>query len=186
MAQLRPRKGTRRELISAIGESEKSGNDERGNQQYPKRGLGDEDKAAGIPPGIEGEEGADAIVVGPVEQDVAQSGDECSEIDPLPTDRLRLKPRWGSGFSGWGGQSSLGAAMFDPAVIEPGGAHGCGGNEGHRNESVGDAAMMFEAFDGASESPDDVEVGGFSGEDCGQRGVGSFAIKTGAADAGAG
>ena len=44
----------------------------------------------------------------------------------------------------------------------------------------------LQLFDWAGESPDDVEVGGFGGEFGGQRGVGGFAIESGAADAGAG
>ena len=73
-----------------------------------------------------------------------------------------------------------------PAGVEPGCTYRSGGDEGSGDEGVGDAAMMLEAFDGAGESPDDVEVGGFGGEDCGQGGVGRFAIESGAAYAGAG
>jgi hypothetical protein len=50
---------------------------------------------------------------------------------------------------------------------------------------VGYAAVMLQAFNGAGESPEDVEVSGFSGKDGGHGCVGGFAIETGAADAGA-
>ena len=73
-----------------------------------------------------------------------------------------------------------------PAGVEPGCADCCGGDEGRGDEGVGDAAMMLEAFDGAGESPEDVEIGGFGGKYGGQGCVGGFAIETGAADAGAG
>ncbi len=76
--------------------------------------------------------------------------------------------------------------MFDPAVIEPGDADGCSGNEGHGDEGVSDAAMVLESFDRAGKSPNNIEVGGFGGEYRSQRSVGGFAIESGAADAGAG
>ena len=155
-------------------------------KQHPQHRLGDEDKAASIPAGIEGEEGADSVVVGPVKEDVAEGCDESSEIDPLPSDGLRPGTHWGSGFRRRSGFSSTGATAFDPAVVEPGGTYRGRGNEGHGDESVGDAAMVLETFDGAGKSPDDVEVGGFGGEHGSQRGVGSFAIESGASDAGAG
>ena len=67
-----------------------------------------------------------------------------------------------------------------PAGVKPCCSEGCSGDDGGGDEGVGDAAMMFEAFDGARESPDDVEVGGFGGEDCSEGYVGGFAVKTGA------
>ena len=38
----------------------------------------------------------------------------------------------------------MGTTAFDPAVVEPGGTDSGGGNEGHSDESVGDAAMVLE------------------------------------------
>ena len=70
----------------AVGEAEQAGNDEGGKEQSPQHRLGDKHKAAGIPAGVEGKEGADAVVVGPVEQDVAEGGDEGGEIEPKPAD----------------------------------------------------------------------------------------------------
>ena len=80
----------------------------------------------------------------------------------------------------------MGATAFGPAVVEPGCTDSGGGNERHSDESMGNAAMMFETFDGAGKSPDDIEVGGFGGEYGGQGGVGGFAIESGASDACAG
>ncbi len=60
------------------------------------------------------------------------------------------------------------------------------GDDGHGPEGVRDAAMMLELFDGAGESPEDVEVGGLGGQHRSERGVGRLAVESGAADAGAG
>ena len=73
-----------------FGEAEDAGDDERGDEKHPHDRLGDEDEAAGIPARIERKERTHAVVVGPVEQDVAERGDEGGEIDPSPADRLRL------------------------------------------------------------------------------------------------
>jgi hypothetical protein len=56
----------------AIGEAEQRWEDEGDEQQRPDDGFGDEDEVAGVPAGVEGEERADAVVVGPVEEDVAE------------------------------------------------------------------------------------------------------------------
>ena len=49
-----------------------------------------------------------------------------------------------------------------------------------------DAAMMLEPFHGSGKAPENVDIGGFGGQRGGQRGVGSFAIQSRAANAGAG
>ena len=74
MAMPRPRKGVgvRRELISRSARPRMPGNDERGEEQRPHDGFGDEDEAAGVPARVEGKERTHAVVVGPVEQDVAE------------------------------------------------------------------------------------------------------------------
>jgi hypothetical protein len=40
--------------------------------------------------GVEGKEGADAVGVGPVEQEMAEQGDEREAIEETPTDRRGL------------------------------------------------------------------------------------------------
>ena len=81
---------------------------------------------------------------------------------------------------------AAGATVLAPAGVEPCCPYCCGCDERRGYQCVGDAAMMLEAFDGAGESPDDVEVGGFCGEYSGHCCVSSFAVETGAADACAG
>ena len=73
-----------------------------------------------------------------------------------------------------------------PAGIEPCCSDSGGGDKGRGDEGVGDAAVVLEAFDGAGKSPDDVEVGGFGGEDGCHGCVGGFAVEAGASDACAG
>jgi hypothetical protein len=46
--------------------------------------------------------------------------------------------------------------------------------------------MMLEAFDGAGKRPEDVEIGGFGGEDGSKGCVSGLAVEAGAADACAG
>jgi len=46
--------------------------------------------------------------------------------------------------------------------------------------------MALELFNGTSEGPEDVDVGGLSGQDGGERDVTGLAVESGAAEAGAG
>ncbi len=57
----------------AFGEAEEAGDDERGEEQCPDDRFSDEDKTAGVPARVERKERTDAVVVGPVEQDVAEA-----------------------------------------------------------------------------------------------------------------
>ena len=141
-------------------------------------------EAARIPARIEGKKGADAVVVGPVEQDVAESGDERGEVDPEPAHRLMPARRAVRPVVERRGSAK--ASTLSPTMEEPGCSRDRSGDEGDCDEGMRDAAMMLQLFDGPGETPDDVEVGGFGGQHGGQRGVGGFAIESGAADAGAG
>ena len=76
--------------------------------------------------------------------------------------------------------------MLPPAMDEPGGSYSRAGDKRQGDEGVGDAAMMFEGFDLACKSPEDVEVGSLCGEDGSERGVCSLAIEASASDACAG
>ena len=60
------------------------------------------------------------------------------------------------------------------------------GNDRRADERVGDAAMVLEALNRADEGLEEVDVGGFGGEDRGQRAVSGGAVQAGAADACAG
>ena len=171
----------------AVGEAEQPGHEEGQEKQRPEDRLGNEDEAACIPARIEGEEGTQAVVVGPVEQQVAERGDEGGEIEPAPMDWL---PRVPVGLARL--RFELGAPVENYGALrasddqEPDRADDDGGDDGHGDEGVGDAAMVLELFDGAGESPEDVEVGGFGGQHGGQGGVGGLAVEAGAADAGTG
>ena len=65
-------------------------------------------------------------------------------------------------------------------------AHRCACDNRHGPEGVRDAAMMFELVNWTSESPEDVQVGGLGGQHGNKRGVGRFAIESGAAQTSAG
>ena len=70
----------------AVDESEEGGRDESEEEEEKDDGLEDEYDGAGVPVGVEGKEGADAVVVGPVEQEVAEQGDEGEAIEEAPAD----------------------------------------------------------------------------------------------------
>ena len=57
-------------------ETEERGGDEAGEEQKEHHGLDDEDKRAGVPARVEGKEGAQAVVVGPVQQEMREQCDE--------------------------------------------------------------------------------------------------------------
>ena len=56
----------------AVDEAEESRGDERNEEGSENEGFEDEDDGAGVPVGIEGEEGTEAVVVGPVEEEMAE------------------------------------------------------------------------------------------------------------------
>ena len=70
----------------AADEAEERRGDESDEENEKKDGLEDEDEGAGVPAGIEGEEGTEAVVVGPVEQQVAEQGDERETVEQAPAD----------------------------------------------------------------------------------------------------
>src|SRR5580692_10602803 len=67
-------------------------NHHRRHQQRPKNWFSNEHKAARIPARIEWKKWPQPIVVCPVEQQVAQSGNECGQIEPTPAQSLCLQP----------------------------------------------------------------------------------------------
>lgn len=152
-----------------VDESEEVGGDEGEEEHCEDDGFEDEDEGAGVPAGVEGEEGTDAVVVGPVEEDVAEEGDEGEGVEEGPANG-------GDAFSWQSGGIATGA----PAVDEPDGTDYDGCFEGKADEGVGPAAMVLEGSDGTVDGPEDVEVGDLSGDDHGDGGVGGFAVAAGA------
>jgi len=59
-----------------VDEAEERGSDEREQQRGEHNRLKDEDEGTLVPVRVEGEEGAEAVVVGPVEQEVAEESNE--------------------------------------------------------------------------------------------------------------
>ena len=182
----------------AIGKTEQPGNDERQKEQPIENRLDDEHETAGIPVCIEREERTHAVVVGPVEKDVAERGDAGGEIEPAPMNsRVARHPeRSLAGFRAkrsrricgcFSGIPSITALIaFSPLVDQPHRADHDSRNDRHGPESVRDAAMVLELVDRAAESPEYVEVGGLGGQHGRKRGVGRLAVESGAAQACAG
>jgi hypothetical protein len=163
----------------AADETEEDGGDESGEEEEQDDGLDDGDDGGGVPAGVEGEKGADAVVVGVVEEDVAEEGDEGEEIEARPVDRC------GGGCLRAMGIAGL-LAIQEQAVGEPEEADDCCGFEGDAEEGVGDASMVLEDGDGALEGPEDVDVGKLGGDGHGGGGVGGFAVEAGAGEDGSG
>ena len=126
-----------------IGEAKKSRKDEREKEQSPKDGLGDEHNAARIPARIEGEKRPHAIIVGPVKGDMAESGDESSEIEPAPVHGLGLLSGRPIVCPRRRRREFTKAAPFAPSVQQPDQSHDDSGHHRHGNERVGDAAMVL-------------------------------------------
>ena len=167
MAQPRPRKSGRRFGDFAIDQAEHGRSDEAGEQEDEHDRLEDEDDVPGVPVGIPGREGPHAVVVGEVEQDVAERGEEREAPEENPARRD--------------------GGLFSADMMEaPAEERDHEGDHGRADERVGESAMVLEADQRPAESPEDVEVGGFRGECHGQRGVRGLAIEAGAAQACAG
>ena len=156
-------------------------------------------KLPAIPVSIEREERTDAVVVGPVKQDVTERGDACGEIEPAPANSRcachpeRRSPRRPSRriCGCFFGSRSIGRhitslAASPPPVEQPHRADHDSGNHRHGPEGVRDAAMVLELVDRAAESPKNVEVGGLCGQNGRKRSVGRLAVESGAAQACAG
>jgi DNA ligase (NAD+) len=166
----------------AADEAEERGGNEGDEEKQKDDRFEDEDEGAGVPARVEGEEGAYAVVVGPVEEEMAEEGDEGEEVEQAPADG-------GGAFAGCGlvGLDRLGAgAAGSPAMDEVDGGYDDCGFEGQAEEGVGPAAMVLEGGDGTVDGPEGIEVGGFGGEGHGYGGVGCFAVEPGTREAGSG
>src|SRR6185437_7429922 len=75
----------------AFGKAKDARDDQSGDEQRPEPRSGDEDKVASVAAWIERQKGTDAVVVRPVEEDVAKKREEGGEIDPAPEHRLKLR-----------------------------------------------------------------------------------------------
>ena len=131
--------------------------------------------------GVEGEEGADAVGVGPVEQEMAEQGDEREAIEETPSD--------GRGLFALMEGLLVGLRAFSaqaPAMVEPYETYDYGCFEWQADEGVGPAAMMLEVCDGAANQPQSIEVGSFGGQGHREGGVGGLAVEAGAGEDGTG
>ena len=70
----------------AADEAEEGRGDESDQEDEKEDRFEDEDEGAGVPAGIEGKEGAEAVVVGPVEQEMTEQGDEGEAVEQTPAD----------------------------------------------------------------------------------------------------
>jgi len=186
MAQPRPRRFAARADF-ASDQAEQCRDEQRRSEKRPEYRFGDEDEAAGVPARIEGKERSQAIVVRPVEQQVAQSCDEGREVKPAPADGLGLQAlRDGrAGFEMSCRQPGSATALL-PEMQQSNQAHNDRGDDRGANKRMRNAAMMLQLFNGPAKSPEYVHVGSFGCQHGGQRGVGRFAVQPGAANAGAG
>ena len=151
-----------------VDEAEEGGGDEGEEEQEEEDGLEDEDEGAGVPVGVEGEEGAQAVVVGPVQEEVREEGEEGEEEEQGPV-------WWGFGFGYAGGAPA-------EAVVGVKGEGDESGFERDAEEGVGDAAMMLEAGERAAEGEEGVDVGELGRDGHGEGGVGGATVEAGAGE----
>ena len=158
----------------AADEAEEGRGDESDQEDEKEDGLEDEDERAGVPARVERKEGAEAVVVGPVQQEVTKQGDEGEAVEQsaqrmgalggLLEVARRVRQRWKS--------------QIAPTTIAA--------SNGMPEEGVGPSAMMLKGSDGAFDGPENVEVGRFGSERHGNGGVGCFAVEPGSGEAGSG
>ena len=115
-------------------------------------------------------EGADAIVVGEVEEDVAEAGQAGVEEEESPARREI-------------GIFYFAAAKTPDEIDEA--DYRCG-VEWNSKEGVREAAMMREAKGRAADAAQDIEIRGFGGERERERGKGGLTIESGASHTRAG
>src|SRR5437879_8702311 len=159
----------------AADEAEEGGGDQSDQEHQEEDGLEDEDEGAGIPARIKRKEGAQAVVVGPVQQKVSEQSDERETVEQAPA-------YGGTGRLAGGG----GGPTRAPAVEEPDSAGDDRGLKWEAEERVGPSAVMLEGSDGAVDGPEAVEVGGFGRDRHRDGGVGSLAVEPGAGEADSG
>ena len=183
----RPRKRSRRAPISELMRPKSAGARRPMARSTSMTGSMMKTKEPGVPAGVEGKEGTEAVVVGPIEQEMAEKSHEGEEIQLAPADgkEAALALAVLLGCAG-GNVAGIAFAAASPAVPDPDDGEDHSGVDGEAEEGVGPAAMMGEAGDGTAEGPDGVEVGSLGGEDHGEGGVGGAAIEAGAGEAGAG
>ena len=153
-----------------VDEGEQRGRDQAGQQQHPHHRLPDEDDVPGVPLLRERPERAHAVVVGEIEQNVAEPGKPGIEEKQSPA-RGQI----------W---------IFCLALAQPPNqineADHHGGIEQYPEERVGESAMVGKAERTAVEAGENIQIGSFGGERERERGQHSLAVQPGAAHAGAG
>jgi hypothetical protein len=146
--------------------------------------------------GIEGEERTDAVVVGVVQQDVAEQSEQREGIQHAPA-HGRSGERTNDalaviaaeivvrlGVRGRVGEFAV-VARGTPAVQAIHAAHDHRSLKGNAEKGVRDAPMMGEAIHRSAQTPEGVEVRHLGGEGHRQRGVRRFAVQPGAREASA-
>src|SRR5438045_2602736 len=151
----------------AADQAEERWRDESDQKNKKEDWLEDKDEGAGVPAWIKGKEGAEAVVVGPVQQKMTKQGDEREAIKQTPAYR-------GTGRLGRGDSSRT------PAMEEPDSAGDDRRLEWEAEEGVGPSAVMLESSNGAVEGPEAVEVGDFGCWGHGDGGVGCLSVEVGA------
>jgi hypothetical protein len=158
----------------ATDEAEEGWGDESDQEDEEEDRFEDENEGtAGVPARIEWKEGADAVVVGPVEQEMTEQGNEREAVEQAPAD-------------GGAGRLAGGGSTGTPAVEEPDRTDDDGSLEWEAEEGVGPPTMMLKGRDGTVDGPEDVEVGDFGSECHGDGGVGCLAVEPGAGEADSG
>src|SRR6266478_5344425 len=111
-------------------------------------GLDDEDDVPGDPALGKWPEGAHSVVIGEVEENVAEAGEAGVDEEQSPA-RRKI------------GIAGLASAQA-PDEIDESNDHG--GHQRDAQERMCESAVMVQAERGAAEAAEDVKVGGFSGE----------------------
>src|ERR1700729_431353 len=114
---------------------------------------------------IERKEGAEAVVIRPVEEEMAEECDEGDAVEQPPA----------NGGAGWLARICTTTA---PAMKEPDGADEDGSLEWETQKGVGPSAMMLKDCDRAVEGPETIDVGHFGSEGHRHSGVGRLAVET--------
>ena len=151
MAQPRPRKRTRRAPTSPAMRPKRTRGDEGCGQKQQHKGLDDEDEGARVPAWIEREERPKPVVVGPIQQQVAEQGNDGERVEKAPAyGRLCgcRSPGGGIGCGRRGGRAAQADAVDHPEDRDE---RGCLKREAY--EGMGDSAMVLECGHGAAKAP---------------------------------
>ena len=170
VAATRPRGPRRRAPISVSISANSDGTTNPSINKAQHHRFDDEDDVPRIPLLGKRPEGANPVVVGEIEQDVAETGQAGVEEQPAPARRQV-------------GVVEFAASKTPYEVHESDYRQGV---ERHSDEGMGESAMVGEAEGRAAKSADHVEVGRFGRQRQSERGQRRLAVQSGASQAGAG